>query len=84
MSMSETEFSRRMDEFCRSKNMPLKDICLQKEMIAQRVLHRCACEGKNLAEKEQMLWMYFQAFTLGFGSALPPGTRPLAEGSDSE
>jgi hypothetical protein len=82
--MTESEFSRKFEEFGRSKNMPLRDICIQKEAIAQRVIHKCARENKSEAEKEQLLWLYFVGFSSQFGAALPPGTQPLAEGDDSE
>ena len=82
--MTETEFSRKFEEFGRSKNMPLKDILIQREAIAQRVMHKCACEKKSEIEKEQLLWLYFVGFSSQFGAALPPGTKPLTEGSDSE
>jgi hypothetical protein len=82
--MTETEFARKFEEFGRSKNMPLKDILTHRDAIAQRVLHKCACEKKTDAEKEQLLWLYFVGFSSQFGPALPPGTRPLAEADDSE
>ncbi len=82
--MTEAEFSRKFEEFGRSKNMPLRDICIQKEAIAQRVIHKCVNENKTDAEKEQLLWLYFTGFSSQFGPALPPGTRPLVEADDSE
>lgn len=82
--MTESEFSRKFEEFGRSKNMPLKDILVQRDAIAQRVLHKCACEKKTADEKEQLLWLYFVGFSSQFGAALPPGTRPLVEADDSE
>lgn len=82
--MTETEFSRKFEEFGRSKNMPLRDILTQREAIAQRVIHKCACEKKTIEEKEQLLWLYFVGFSSQFGAALPPGSRALAETDDSE
>jgi len=73
--------SRMMEEFGRSRNIPLLDILRQTEMMAHQGLRIREKEGKEA--QMSFLWQNFVMYTTGFPEPLPAGTKAITN-EDSE
>lgn len=78
--MDAITFRRKMEEFAKARNIPLRDILFDIEQIG--------LESLTLGPDEQLAFFdhSYNMYCLGFPQALPVGTRSLRErdGSDSD
>jgi len=82
-SITFQEFSAQFEEFCRSKNIPIRDMLNWKEDLYVMGRRHEAMNG--LAAAENFLFLHFEMFKAKFAEALPLGQRPLTgEDSDSQ
>lgn len=78
--MDAATFRRKMEEFGRSRNIPLRDILYDIDEIGLESM------TVDADEREAFFARSYAMYCLGFPQALPPGTKSLREreGSDSD
>ena len=83
--MDFVEFTQEIEDFGRSKNIPLIDILNWKDDLAIMAKRHGAMNPGDPRAAQKFLFLHFEMFKAKFAEALPKGSRPVTvEDSDSQ